>query len=118
MDFVAAIASLERSHNEVPVWRGRSSKGTMIVLFEAAETRTWTVLIVMPNGRACPADAGGLAERLEKEKKVRQDLIDAWRDYRSKGTQFQFAVAAIVIFVIAAFALCVGGDHGGPVAGG
>lgn len=69
MDFVAAIASLERSHNEVPVWRGRSSKGTMIVLFEAAETRTWTVLIVMPNGRACPADAGGLAERLEKEKK-------------------------------------------------
>lgn len=49
---------------------------------------------------------------------MRQDLIDAWRDYRSKGTQFQFAVAAIVIFVIAAFALCVGGDHGGPVAGG
>ena len=69
MDFVAAIASLKRSHNEVPVWRGRSSKGTMIVLFEAEKTRTWTVLIVMPDGKACPADAGGLAERLEKETK-------------------------------------------------
>ena len=54
----------------------------------------------------------------KRRKKVKQDLIDAWRDYRSKGMRFQFAIAAIVVFLIAALAICVGGDHGGPVAGG
>ena len=69
MDFAAAIESLEHSYKEAPIWRGRSVRGTMVVLFEAEKTKTWTILIVMPNGKACPVDIGGSSEHLVKENK-------------------------------------------------
>ncbi len=40
---------------------------------------------------------------------MKADFQDAWMEFRAKGKQFKIAVAMIVIFVIAVFAICA--DH-------
>ncbi len=40
---------------------------------------------------------------------MKADFRDAWMEFRAKGKQFKIAVAMIVIFVIAVFAICA--DH-------
>ena len=68
MDLAQAAERLERSHGEVPTWRGMSARGYMIVLFESAETGTWTIVMVRRDGLACPLDAGLAAEKLTRSK--------------------------------------------------
>lgn len=66
MDLAAAAERLERSHGEVPTWRGMSARGYMIVLFESAERGTWTIVMVRRDGLACPLDAGADAQKLSR----------------------------------------------------
>ncbi len=66
MDLAQAAERLERSHGEVPTWRGMSARGYMIVLFESAEKGTWTIVMVRRDGLACALDAGAGGEKLSR----------------------------------------------------
>ncbi len=54
--------------------------------------------------------ANAICVRNEKRNAdMKADFRDAWMEFRAKGKQFKIAVAMIVIFVIAVFAICA--DH-------
>ena len=75
-DVKAGSAKLKNNYGEIPVFRGVSAKGYLVVIFLNAETGTWTVGKIAPQNRTimCPIDAGGdgsvrIGPSIEKDKK-------------------------------------------------
>lgn len=66
-DLGATAQQLKLNYGELPTWRGLSGRGYMIVLFESADSKTWTIVMVRPDGLACPLDAGGRAQKLSTD---------------------------------------------------
>lgn len=53
------LAHLKSKFHETPYWWGRSGTGATVLVTQAPGERTWTLLIVTPDGRtACLAEAG------------------------------------------------------------
>jgi len=50
---------LERQYSEVVVGRGVGEGGMLMELFASADGKSWTLIIVHPNGMACFAASGG-----------------------------------------------------------
>lgn len=49
---------LKNQYSEVPVARGLGGAGLMMELYASEDGKTWTLLIVHPNGMACFAATG------------------------------------------------------------
>lgn len=54
----AAIEQLGSQYGEAPVAMGLANNGGVIELLRSKDGATWTLLITMPDGRACPIAAG------------------------------------------------------------
>ncbi len=60
------VKGFARNYGETPVWQGLSNDGKMVVVF-AAESGTFTIVLVRPSGVACQVAAGTLSETLAPE---------------------------------------------------
>ena len=49
----AMLGALQREYAEVPVARGMASDGLSLIVTVAPDGRTWTAVMLGPNGKAC-----------------------------------------------------------------
>lgn len=55
--FAQLHSELENKHAEKPIWKGKSTKGHMIILY-MGENGSWTAVMLKNDQMACPLDAG------------------------------------------------------------
>ena len=52
------LPHLESQYGEIPVARGLSSRGSLTLLVRSPDGATWSLIVLLPDGRACLADSG------------------------------------------------------------
>lgn len=58
-DRLEALAHLAERYHEAPVAIGVATNGGVVEVLASADGKTWTIIVTLPNGRACLIAAGG-----------------------------------------------------------
>jgi len=54
----SVLGSLEQRYSERPIAAGLDNNGAVVEVLAAADGKTWTILVSMPNGVSCVVSAG------------------------------------------------------------
>lgn len=68
IDGGVALRGLMRGFHEQPAWRGALRQGYAAVLTASPDGKSWTVLVVRPDGAVCVVLAGGQSEFALRER--------------------------------------------------
>ena len=70
--YTSMTMQLHRKYEERLIGRGMSTRGTVLELWVNTDRKTWTILTVSSNGRACVGASGGGWTTMKLGKDTRQ----------------------------------------------